>query len=425
MVHWPVLPYDAPPKRAWHPRTAKVAQVNPKIRKIVLKPKKALPFFAHHPWVLDTAISIVEPGIENGDEVDLVTDKGAWIARGLFNSNSRIRVRLYSWQEGESLDAEFWRRRITSAAELRKRLGLPDSPDGAARLVFSEADFLGGLVVDSFAGHLVAQINSLAIFRRVGEIREILQQVFSPASISFRADEATAKREGLDPLAVAACGDSLDGPVTIVEHALNYQVDLSSGQKTGFFADQRENRRHVARYARDARVLDMCCYTGGFGLAAVKLGHARNVTGIDTSVRAIEQARENAQRNGIDCVEYRAGDMFQSLEELARSGETYDLVILDPPRFVRSRTGIDQALRAYHRLNLLGMQLCERGGFLATCSCSGNISRQMFEEVLVGASQRSKREIQILEHHGPSPDHPVAGACPETRYLKCVICRVL
>lgn len=399
--------------------------MNSKIGKIVLKPRKALPFFAHHPWVLDTAISIVEPGVEDGDEVDLVTDKGVWIARGLFNSQSRIRARLYSWQEGESLDADFWRRRIVRAAELRKQLGLPDSAEGAARMVFSEADFLGGLVVDQFAGHLVVQINSLAIFRRVARIREILQEVFSPASISFRADEATAKREGLDPVAVAASGDSVADAVTIVEHSLSYRVDLSSGQKTGFFADQRENRRHVARYARDARVLDMCCYTGGFGLAAVRLGNARHVTGIDTSGRVIEQAQENARRNGIGCADFRTGEMFQSLEELARSGESYDLVILDPPRFVRSRAGIDQALRAYHRLNLLGMQLCRPGGILATCSCSGNVSRQMFEEVLVGASQRNRRDLQILEHHGPSPDHPVAGSCPETRYLKCVICRVL
>ncbi len=393
--------------------------------KVVLKPRKALPFFARHPWVLDSAIVQVDAGIADGSEVDLLSDKGAWIARGLYNANSRIRVRLYSWKEGESIDTSFWKRRIETALQLRTRLDLPDGPQGAARLVFSEADFLSGLVVDQFAKHLVVQVNSLAVGRRLDQIIPILKELVQPESIGVRTDEGMCKREGIDPAEITRHSESPDQVIEIIEHGIRYSVDLSAGQKTGFYIDQRDNRRHVARYVRDSRVLDMCCYSGGFSLVAASVGGASHVTGIDTSEQVVAMAAANAERNGITNVEFRTGDMFKSLESLAAAGQQFDAVILDPPKFVRARSGINQALKAYHQLNRLALGVLKPGGILATCSCSGNVSPELFEDMLFGVGQRSKREIQILEHHGPSPDHPVASTCPETQYLKCVICRVL
>jgi 23S rRNA (cytosine1962-C5)-methyltransferase len=395
------------------------------IPQIVLKPRKALPFFARHPWVLDSAIAQVDRDLSDGAEVDLISDKGVWIARGLYNANSRIRVRLYSWCEGESIDREFWRRRIETALQLRRRLNLPDSEDGAARLVFSEADFLSGLIVDQFANHLVVQVNSLAIANRLDGIIAVLEEILQPDSIGVRADEGMCRREGMDPAGISRHDESPGKVIDIVEHGLRYRIDLSAGQKTGFFIDQRENRRHVSRYVRDARVLDMCCYSGGFSLVAASLGGAQHVTGVDTSEQAIAMAQANATLNNIGNVEFQSGDMFGTLETLAAAAEQFDVVILDPPKFVRTRAGVNQALKAYHQLNRLALRVLRPGGYLATCSCSGNVSPELFEDMLFGVGQRSKREIQILEHHGPAPDHPVASTCPETQYLKCAICRVL
>jgi 23S rRNA (cytosine1962-C5)-methyltransferase len=393
--------------------------------RVILRPRKALPFLSRHPWVRQSAIDRIEGDAVDGGDVDLVSDKGTFVARGLYNSNSRIRVRLYTWRPSEFIDEELFRRRLRDAIELRRQLGYLDLPEGAARLVFSEGDFLSGLIVDRFAESLVVQVNSLGIAQRLQAILPILRELAPCRTIAIRVDEATRRQEGVTTKEWDTADAQLPEIVFITEHGLRYGVETSVGQKTGFYLDQRENRRHVAKYLFHRRVLDICCYTGGFSLAASALGQATQVLGIDSSDRAVALAKANAKLNSINNVQFFTADMFSALESQGQAGERYGAVILDPPKFVRNRAGVSQALRAYHRLNRLAIELLEPGGILATCSCSGNVSRQQFVDMLFGVATKVGRDIQILEQHGAAPDHPVAITCPETEYLKCIICRVV
>lgn len=390
---------------------------------VALKPRKLTPFLHHHPWVLDSAIARVQGHPADGDEVDLRDCSGKWIARGIYNSRSRIRVRLYSWTEGQELDTPFWKQRLEQAVRLRTNLGY-DRPDEACRLVFSEADALSGLIVDRFGTHLVVQPTALATTIRLPAILDTLVELTSPASITVRTDQAISRREGIQIDAGSAYGHPPDGPLEIHEHGIRYHVQLLQSQKTGFYLDQRENRKRVADFLAGRRVLDMCCYTGGFALAASRLGGATEVVGVDTSEAAVEQAREHARLNGITNVKFETGDCFQSLSAMAAAGERFSAVILDPPKFARSRDQAGDALRAYHRLNRSAVELLEPDGILVTCSCSGSVLREDFVDMLLGVATRTGRVIRILEQRGASPDHPFNVACTETEYLKCFICQV-
>ena len=394
----------------------------PDIPQIILKPGKRGAFSGGHPWVLAKSIELPAAPPQDGQEVDLLTPQGAWVARGIYNSRSHIRVRLYSWRPGQRLDDDFWRMRLSAAIELRRAIGY-DDPNGAARLVFSEGDGLSGLVVDRYAGHLVVQCTALAMAVRRESIVRHLAELTRPQGIIVRSDLKMAAAEGMEPFDGLAYGQPPPTPLAICEHGIAYSLDLGQGQKTGYYLDQRENHRAAAGYFRGRRVLDMFCYTGGFSLAAAKLGAAREVLGVDSSQRAIDEAHRGARENGLDNVRFQTGEGFAVLESLAAAGERFGGVILDPPRFAGSRLSIDHALRAYHRLNRLGVQLLEPGGILVTCSCSGRVSREDFRQMLAGVSQKTRRDLQILEQRGAAPDHPVRLACPETEYLKCFICR--
>ncbi len=394
----------------------------PEIPQVILKPRKAAPFFGRHPWVRDTAIARLVDDPADGAEVDLLSDKGQWIARGLYNSRSRIRVRLYRWTQ-EALDEDFWRRQISSALALRHTLGY-DDPAGAARLVFSESDGLSGLVVDRFGKHLVVQPTSLGIALRLDRLVPILVELVHPAGVTLRTDVATAKIEGLDLAPGHYWGQPAEDVIFIQEHGIRYGVQLVSGQKTGFYLDQRENRRAAVAWLRGRSVLDVCCYTGAFSLSAAILGGAKEVTGLDSSQSAVAMARTNAELNGVACAHFETGEAFNSLEERVKAGQQFGAVILDPPKFVRGRRGVDEALRAYHRLNHLAVDLLEPDGILVTCSCSGGVSREDFAAMLFGVAIKSRREIQVLEQRGAAPDHPLSVTCPENEYLKCFVCRV-
>ena len=268
--------------------------------RIFLKPRKARPFFGRHPWVLDSAVDRIEGAPGDGDVVDLFSDQQQFIARGIFNSRSRINVRLYTWNEAEPLDDALWRRRLEAAFALRSVLGY-EQPDGAARLVFSEGDGLSGLVVDRYRDYLVVQITALAMGVRLQQTMPMLVELAGSAlvvpalaGIILRTERDIVKAEGLEIQPGLQWGQLPDGPVEIVEHGLRYEVDLAAGQKTGLYLDQRENRAAAAPYMRNRRVLDMFCYTGGFSLAASLLGNAREVQGFDASQRAVAQARTNA-----------------------------------------------------------------------------------------------------------------------------------
>lgn len=437
---------------------------SPAAARVVLKPRKALPFYGRHPWVLASAVDRVEPtslGSEHrldldGQVVDLMNDKGRFIARGLYNGQSRIRVRLYTWSAEESIDEPFFRRQLEGAIELRRQIGY-EAAEGrdksASRLVFSEADGISGLVVDRYGDCLVVQPTALGIAQRLEPIVGILQELLQPRAIVLRLDKAMGKLEGLvaadghdsrpeeDTITVRqrtvepsdavipfadghVWGELPEGPLMIHEHGLAYEVDLRAGQKTGLYLDQRENRLAAAKYFSGRRVLDMFCYTGGFAMTAAKLGGATEVLGIDGSKRAIAQASRNAEINGLKSVRFDCGDGFQTLDRLSEQGEKFDAVILDPPKFARGRGGANQALMAYHRLNRVAIELLQRGGILLTCSCTGGVSREDFLMMLSGVAQKSRRDIRVLEQRGAAPDHPVSATCLETEYLKCMICEI-
>jgi 23S rRNA (cytosine1962-C5)-methyltransferase len=393
------------------------------VGQVQLKPRRARPFYARHPWVFDTAVAKVQGRPQDGDVVNVVCDRGRFIARGIFNSRSRLIVRLYSWQPDAPLDDDFWSARIERAIELRRQMQLIQ-PRRAARLVFSEADGLSGLVVDRYDQYLVVQLNSLAMSLRCDRIIERLSNLLEPRGVLVRTEKGIAREEGLQPRQGLAWGAAPEGPVFISEHGMNYGVDLLAGQKTGFYLDHAENRLAAARYLADRSVLDMFCYTGAFSLSAAAVGRAQQVLGIDSSERAIAWASANVQLNGVANVRFQQHDAFQALDELQIEGARFGAVILDPPKFTRTRRSVDKAIRAYHRINRLAVDLLEPGGILVTCSCSGNVSRKDFRGMLAGVAEKAGRDIQVLEQRGAAGDHPLSVTCPESEYLKCFICRV-
>jgi len=391
---------------------------------VLVKAKRARPFFGRHPWVLDTAIDRVEGTPADGDVVDLATHEGRFIARGIWNASSRLRVRLYAFESDVPLDAPFWRSRIDAAIALRRTLGLDDR-SGAARLINSEGDDLSGLIVDRYGDHLAIQVTSLAMAGRLDAICDALEAAVKPAGILLRgADRGLSKLEGLHLPDRVIRGTAPEGPVFIREGSLSWGVDLTEGQKTGFYLDQRENRRAAALLARDRRVLDLFCYSGGFAVTCAITGSARNVLAVDGSAKATTLARANADFNGAANVTVETADAFGRIDSLAAAGEKFGMVILDPPKFARSRGAIEEALRAYHRINRVAVDLLEPGGILVSCSCSGSVSRDDFLEMLSAVAQRSGRQIAMLECRGAAPDHPVSASCLEGEYLKCVIARV-
>jgi 23S rRNA (cytosine1962-C5)-methyltransferase len=391
---------------------------------VILKPKRARPFFGRHPWVLDAAVARVEGSPADGDVVDLATHEGRFVARGLWNSASRLRVRLYTFAAEVQLDDALWRARLESAVALRRSLGL-DAREGAARLVNSEGDDLSGLVVDRYGDYLAVQVTALAMARRLDTLADTLMDLVTPRGILLRgADRGLAKLEGLQLPDRLLRGAAPDGPIFVREYGLTFGVDLTEGQKTGYYLDQRDNRQAAARYARGRRVLDMFCYSGGFAVACAVSGGARSVLAVDGSSRAAALARANADMNGAATVAVETADAFEKLDALRNGGERFGMVILDPPKFARSRATAEDALRAYHRINRVGVDLLEPGGILVTCSCSGSVSRDQFLEMLGGVAQRAGRSLQFLECRGAAPDHPVSASCLEGEYLKCVIARV-
>lgn len=392
--------------------------------RVILKPRRARPFFARHPWVFDTSIHRVEGDPTAGAEVEVVSSEGRFIARGLFNPGSTIRVRLYRWDEGP-LDEAFWDSRLESAIRLRHELpSLPAGNPGACRLVFSEADGLSGLTVDRYDRWLVAQFTSLALHDRRELILRLLAARSNAKGIIVRTEKGIASREGLHPGEDEIVGTAPDGPVEIEEHGLRYRVDLRAGQKTGFYLDQRENRRAVASYCRARRVLDLFCFTGAFSLNAIRHGGAAGTLGVDSSVAAVERAREHADLNGFPGAEFEAGDVLQVLERLRGEGARFGVVICDPPKYARQAKDVEHALKGYLRLNLAALDVLEPGGILVTCSCSGLVGRELFADLLGQVAEQSRRPIRILEQRGQAPDHPVSASCLETEYLKCMICRV-
>jgi 23S rRNA (cytosine1962-C5)-methyltransferase len=391
--------------------------------RVILRPRRARPFYGHHPWVYPGAIASVEGEPPDGSEVDLVAHTGQFVACGLYNSRSKLRVRLYSWTPDTPLDADFFRYRLAAALRLRGPILGLDGPGRACRLVFSEADGLSGLTVDRYDQWLVVQVTCLALAQRRELIADLLTELVQPRGIYLRTERGIGSQEGLELSDGLLRGEVPAEPVAIDDNGLSFLVNLREGQKTGFYLDQRDNRLAVARLAAGRRVLDAFCYTGGFGLHAARAG-ARAVLGVDASESALVLARANAERNGQSNMSFVQGDIFARLHALAAAGERFGLVVLDPPKFARARQAVDEALRGYGRLIAQALRVLETDGILVTCCCSGLIDEARLEELLAELAVEAQRPIQILQRRGQAPDHPVAVTCPESSYLKCLICRV-
>jgi 23S rRNA (cytosine1962-C5)-methyltransferase len=391
--------------------------------RVVIKPRRARPFFARHPWVFVTSIERVEGDPNPGDEVVVVSHEGQFIARGLFNHRSSIRVRLYRWDD-EPIDREFLASKVAEACSMRFDLLGLGYPKSATRIIFSESDGLSGLTVDRFDRWLAVQFTSLALYEKRDWIIPELVAFTAAEGIILRGEKGIPSQEGLKIEEGVIHGTLPDGPIEIEENGIAYLVDLKAGQKTGFFLDQRENRRAAAFYAKGRRVLDLFCYSGGFSLNALILGEATSTLGIDTSERAIGLARQNAVANQARSARFEMADVFETLDTLRSSGEKFGMVICDPPKFARHPKALEDAVKGYLRLNRAAVDVLEPGGVLVTCSCSGLVDRTLFLDILGQVAELSNRPIQILEQRGQGADHPVSASCLETEYLKCVIARV-
>ena len=329
-------------------------------------------------------------------------------------------MRLYTWRDAV-LDDSFFAARVREAVALRRSLPCPKD---AVRLVFSESDRLSGLTVDRYGNHLSVQLTSLALARRREGLLDALEDEIRPEGIVLRTEKGVLEDEGLELADGVLRGSLPEDPVIVREHGLKFLVDLRAGQKTGFYLDQRLNRPRVAAYASGRRAADVCCYSGAFALVLAASGAAQ-VSAVDSSARALGLARSNAALNGMEgSVAFHRGDALGWLEARADGGATYDLIVLDPPRLARSRRGVAGALRAYRRLNAAAVRALAPGGILATFSCSGRVSAVDFERALGSVANEAGRHMRILERLGQPADHPVAATCPETAYLKGLICAV-
>jgi len=391
--------------------------------RILLKAKRARPFFGMHPWVYAGAIDSIDGDPKDGDAVDLVSHVGNFIARGFYNSQSKIRVRLYTWSAEVALDADFFRRQLAGAIHLRRDMLQLMGPGRACRLVFSEADGLSGLTIEQYDRRLVVQFTSLAMAQRREMFANLLTELLGPDGIYLRTERGIGLLEGLDLQDGPLRGEA-PGPIVIEENGLRFQVNLAEGQKTGYYLDQRDNRQAVAKFAVGKRMLDAFCYSGGFGLHAVRAG-AASALGIDGSDAALALARANADLNGITNIAFEKADVFNRLDRFVEEKERFGVIVLDPPKFARSASAVDDAIRGYRRLIGQALKLLEPNGVLAMCCCSGLITREMLHDLLAQEAAQARRPMQILESRGAALDHPVSAHCPETNYLKCVICRVI
>jgi len=373
-----------------------------------------------HLWVYAGHVDEVRGEPTAGDVVDVVTSSGKFFARGLYNPQSKIRVRLLTFDE-EPITQQFWRGRVAQAISLRRRIV---SDTNAYRFMYGEADLLPGLIVDRYDDVLVMQTLSYGMDRRKELLADLLCQDAGVGRIYLRNDAKSRSLEGL-PLEKGFMRGGGTTRVEVQEGRARFLVDIERGQKTGWFCDQRENRLAAARLAAGAEVLEVFCHTGAFGTHAA-VGGARSVEGLDVSEDALILAREHAALNKVDdrCT-YRVGDAFDEMRRLERSGRRYDIVMLDPPAFARSKHAVVRALVGYKDINLLGMRLTKPEGLMVTSSCSHHVSEQDFWLAIRHAAGDAKRQVRLLEQRGQASDHPILAAMPETRYLKCFILQVL
>lgn len=382
-----------------------------------------------HPWVYDTEIRSIEGAYKNGDLVDIAGEKGRYLGTGFVSERSKIRIRMVSRNANDRFDEAFWARRLRYAWEYRKTV-LDEADLSCCRVIFGEADQFPGLTVDRFGDVLVTQTLSLGMERikllLFPLLRGLLEQDGQRIrGVYERNDVPIRELEGLTQGRGWFGSDSGGTKTQIVENGITYEVDFENGQKTGFFLDQKYNRRAVARLAKGRRVLDCFTHTGSFALNAAH-GGAAYVRAVDVSETAVTLARDNAVRNGLDgVIECQAANVFDLLPELEAAGERFDFIILDPPAFTKSRRTVGGAQRGYKEINLRAMKLLPRGGYLATCSCSHFMTDDLFQRMLRAAAHDACVSLRQIEARQQSPDHPILWNVPETDYLKFYLFQVV
>ena len=392
--------------------------------KVFIKPRRARPFWFGHPWVFSGAIDRVRGQLRNGDVVEVCDEKGRVIGQGFWNEQSQIRVRITALAGEGPLDGALMLRRLDAAVRLRQEALDLGAATNAYRLVHAESDGLPGLVVDKVGDWLVTQIGSLGMLAFIDVLLDRLEETVRPVGILERASKIAAEEEGLAREDGVLRGSAPVGPVEVVENGVRYLCEPMTGQKTGWFSDQRENRRALASLARGKDVLDAFSYVGGFGLAMAKAG-AKSVLCLDSSEPAVELLRQGIALNGLDdAVVAEQGNVLRVLDHAAKEARTYDVVVLDPPKFVRKRSGLDRGLNLYREVNLKGVRVLRAGGTLITCSCSQHVRSEHFEEMLGSVAHESGVRLQEIFRGGQAPDHPVLLPLEESRYLDCRAFRV-
>ena len=375
-------------------------------------------------WIFDNEIASILGAYENGDIVLVRDFDGYPMGRGFINEHSKIRIRMMTRNIDQEIDEAFLRKRVQDAWEYRKKV----TDTSSCRLIFGEADFLPGLVVDKFSDVLVVQSLALGIDKMKMTIIRLLEEVLAADGVKIRgvferSDAKVREQEGMERVK-GFLSEPFDTSVEIVENGVHYLVDVKDGQKTGFFLDQKYNRLAIQKLCKDARVLDCFTHTGSFALNAGIAG-AREVTGVDASELAVHQAQENAKLNGLDGrVKFICEDVFELLPRLEEEGEKYDVVILDPPAFTKSRSSIKNAVKGYREINLRGMKLVRDGGFLATCSCSHFMDYELFTKTIGQAARNAHKRLRQVEYRTQAPDHPILWSSDESYYLKFYVFQV-
>ena len=388
---------------------------------LILKPGREKSLKRRHPWVFSGAVAKVQGNPGPGETIGLWSATGEFLAVAAYSPASQIVARVWDWKE-RAIDRAFFDEHIKRAVEQRRTL-LQDTDTDAVRLVHGESDGLPGVVADRYGDTVVLQLSSTGADRWRAEIADALLDASGAGRIWERSDADVRQLEGLAPVTAALRGARQPTRIVITENGLRFGIDLEHGHKTGFYLDQRANRRLVRKLAQGRDVLDGFCYSGGFALNAL-VGGAKSVTAVDSSADALVLARGNAELNKLPQAEWLEGDVFQMLRRFRDQARSFDLIVLDPPKFAPTAAHAEKAARAYKDINLLAFKLLRPGGLLATFSCSGGVPADLFQKIIAGAALDAGVQVQIIERLGPGADHPVALNFPEGDYLKGLVCRV-
>lgn len=390
---------------------------------IILKPGREKSMLHHHPWIFSGAIAQIKGDVKSGEFVDVYSDDDQWLGLGAYSHNSQIKIRIWSFNQNETINRSFIHQKILKAHNARQSLhDLGDS--NAYRLVHGESDGLPGLIADRYDDVIVVQFLSAGVESWKGVINDTLMEVTGINKLFERSDADVRSLEGLPPKIGVLGTDSMPDTVTIREHGIKFLVNITTGHKTGFYLDQRANRLIIRSLVKGKDVLDCFCYTGGFSLNA-SFGKAHSIVAIDESEEALQLLSSNCRLNGIepDTIHLEKGDVFKLLRSMRDSSRSYDLIILDPPKFAPTISHVQRAARGYKDINLLAMKLLRENGILVTFSCSGGVSQDLFTKIIAGAALDSGRDFQTIGQLSQAADHPIATFFPEGAYLKGLILR--